>query len=273
MSGGRERKLKRMLDKVPEGALVDSRWMRRHEIADSLYHDYVQRGWLVRLAHGLFLRPIGGAEPQGSLDWQVVVASMHEVMAIDFHVGGMTALELHGHGHYLAPGGKQRVELCAENLPGWLGKIETNAVFHKRSRKLLADPRLGVESLKSSGFSFAGQPSFPVSTPERAVLEAIDRLPEGAGFDQLDLVFQGLANLSPRRLMRLLRECRKIKVLRLFFVLADRHRHPWLAHLDKDALDFGRGDRQLVRGGRIHPIYRITVPASFLPSEDQVADA
>lgn len=262
-----------MLDKVPPGALVDSKWMRRHEISDSLYHDYVQRGWLVRLAHGLFLRPSRASGRQELLEWRLVAASMHEVMEIDFHVGGMTALELHGHGHYLALGAKQRVELFAEKLPGWLAKIETNAAFEKRSRVLLGDRRLGVELLERDDFSFGGETSFPVSTPERAILEALDRLPEGPGFDQLDLVFQGLANLRPRRLMRLLRDCRKIKVLRLFFVLADRHGHPWLAHLDKDALDFGRGDRQLVKGGKIHPIYRITVPPSFVPSEDQIADA
>ncbi|GEQ98368.1 hypothetical protein JCM17844_20050 [Iodidimonas gelatinilytica] len=89
-------------------------------------------------------------------------------------------------------------------------------------------------------------------------------MPEGAGFDQLDMVFQGLASLSPRKLMALLSNCRKVKVIRLFFVFADRHGHAWLKHLDKSKLDFGKGDRQLVKGGKIHPTYRITVPTEFV---------
>lgn len=65
-----------------------------------------------------------------------------------------------------------------------------------------------------------------VSSPERAILEALDELPAHATFDNLDMIFQGLTNLRSRRLMTLLRACRSIKVKRLFFVFA-----VWLAML------------------------------------------
>jgi len=273
MNGGRGQKLKSLLDAVPVGALVDSKWMRRHQVADSLYHDYVQRGWLVRLAHGLFLRPSNAFDPDEPLDWQVVAASMDKIMDVDFHVGGMTALALRGYAQYLPTGGRERVALYAENLPGWLGKINTNAILESRSLKLFAHPDLGVEPRNSSGLNFGGEASFPMSTPERAVLEVIDELRNGAGFEHLDLVFQGITALSPRKLMRLLQDCQRVKVLRLFFVFADRHHHPWLKHLDKDVLDFGRGDRQLIKGGKIHPIYRITVPPLFATRRSEDDDA
>jgi hypothetical protein len=46
-----------------------------------------------------------------------------------------------------------------------------------------------------------------------------------------------LPNLSPRRLEKLLHDCRNVKVKRLFFYFADRHKHAWLKHLDKESVD------------------------------------
>ena len=106
-----------------------------------------------------------------------------------------------------------------------------------------------------------------VSSPERAILEALDALPAHATFDNLDMIFQGLANLRPRRLMTLLRACRSIKVKRLFFVFADRHAHAWRKHLDKSAIDLGSGPRALAKGGKLHPVYRIYVPEALLPAD------
>jgi len=263
MSEQKETKLKSLLSSVPLGGLVDSGWLARHDVARPTVHGYVKRGWLKRLAHGVYLRPSSTYSANNPLSWQAVTASMDMTMGIPFHVGGMTALTLHGHGHYAQLSGEEYVALYAETLPGWLFKINVDARFEEHRLKLFADPKLGIESLKNSGFSFGGDASFPVSSPERAMLEALDELPDGAGFDQLDMVFQGLTSLSPRKLMALLADCRKVKVIRLFFVFAERHSHAWLKHLDKNKLDFGKGDRQLVKGGKIHPILRITVPAMF----------
>jgi hypothetical protein len=267
MNGEYGQKIKSVLDAVPPGALVDSKWLNRHQVADSLYHDYANRGWLKRLAHGVYLRPASTYDADQPLNWQAVAASMDMVMEIPFHVGGMTALSLHGHGHYAQMSGDERVALYAEKLPGWLSKIKVDARFEGRGLKLFSDPKLGIEPLKNNGFSFGADASFPVSNPERAILEALDELPDGAGFDQLDMVFQGLTSLSPRKLMALLTDCRKVKVVRLFFVFADRHGHAWLKHLDKSKLDFGNGDRQLVKGGKIHPRYRIMVPEEIVRKE------
>ena len=267
MNGENPQKIKSLLTAVPQGALVDSKWMRRHEVADSLCYDYVQRGWLKRLAHGLFLRPsseqVGEGEP---IDWQVVLASMHQIMKMNFHVGGDTALRLHGLGHYVPMGGKERVSLFSDKLPGWLSRVETNARFDSHSLKLFDDDGLGVKPLSHEGASFGLPVSFPLSSPERAVLEALDELPDGTDFEHTDLIFQNLTNLRPQLLMKLLLSCRKVKVLRLFFVFAHRHEHAWLKHLDESRLDFGKGDRQLVKGGKVHPRYRITVPPDFLLS-------
>ena len=53
------------------------------------------------------------------------------------------------------------------------------------------------------------------SSPERAILEALDELPRHASFDNLDKIFEGLVSLRPRPLTALLCACRSIKVRRL----------------------------------------------------------
>jgi len=58
-----------------------------------------------------------------------------------------------------------------------------------------------------------------------------------------------------------------VKVKRLFFVYADKHAHAWRRHIDVSKIDMGRGDRALVSGARLHPLYRITIPADLLPQE------
>ncbi len=74
---------------------------------------------------------------------------------------------------------------------------------------------------------------------------------------------EGLANLSPRRLQGLLEACRSVKAKRLFFFFADRHQHAWLKRLDRQAIDLGKGDRLLVKGGKLNSVYHITVPGDL----------
>ena len=102
-----------------------------------------------------------------------------------------------------------------------------------------------------------------LSCPERAVLELLDELPHRESFHQADMLIEGLANLSPRRLDKLLIDCRSIKVKRLFFFFADRHRHSRLRHVNKNAVDLGKGKRMLVRGGTLNAAYQITVPGDL----------
>jgi Transcriptional regulator, AbiEi antitoxin, Type IV TA system len=99
-----------------------------------------------------------------------------------------------------------------------------------------------------------------LSSPERAILELLDELPKRESFHQADMLMEGLSNLSPRRLQRLLESCRSVKTKRLFFFFADRHHHAWLKRLDKRDIDLGKGDRLLVKGGKFNRTYHITVP-------------
>ena len=106
-----------------------------------------------------------------------------------------------------------------------------------------------------------------LSSPERATLELLDELPDRESFHQVDKLFEGLANLSPHRVENLLARCKNVKVKRLFFYFADRHKHAWLKRIDRTKVDLGKGKRLLVRGGKLDTAYLITVPEDLNASE------
>ncbi|WGI26172.1 type IV toxin-antitoxin system AbiEi family antitoxin domain-containing protein [Halomonas alkaliantarctica] len=106
-----------------------------------------------------------------------------------------------------------------------------------------------------------------MSAPERAIMEAMDELPDHESFHNIDMLFESLTTLRPKLLSALLQSCKKIKIKRLVFVFADRHEHPWRKCLDPAEFNLGSGDSALVKGGKIHPRYRIMVPEEFVRAE------
>jgi hypothetical protein len=271
VSEDRTDKLNLLLQALPEGLLADAHWLEQRGIYPSLRNRYVASGWLEQPARGVYRRP------RGALRWQQVVTSLQTILAFPVVAGGRTALEMEGYTHYLKRSREQVHLYGTRPLPGWTGKlpINTRFVFHNSRRLFPNDPDgrgvIALDSPKESTATAArgdlmlqtwGQWDWPLalSTPERACLELLDELPDRESFEQVDKLFESLAGLRPRRLQDLLMRCRSVKVKRLFFFFADRHRHAWRKHLDKDTVNLGKGKRMLVKGGRLDPVYQITVP-------------
>lgn len=270
MSAPREDKLKSVLEAVPSGFIVDARWLDAHGVSRFLTRKYIESRWLERLERGVFRRPT----PQpAALDWQTCLLSLQHIMGYQLHVGGITALGLQGFSHYLPLGGPLPVWLYGDDIPAWLPRLQLGATITTRRLNLFTDPSLGLtDKVGSTASSLPWDWPLRMSSPERAILEALDELPDHESFHNLDMVFQGLTTLSPRRLAALLQSCRKIKVKRLFFVYADRHSHAWRERVNPDDVTLGTGDRALVKGGKIHPRYRIMVPPEFVTAHAGDAD-
>ncbi len=263
-----DRKLNR-LQQLPESVLVDAAWLERHGYSSSLRSQYVKRGWLHQPAPRVYRRA------SGQPTWQQVVTSLQSFMDYPLTVGGRTALEEQGYAHYL--GERREVHLYGpRKAPGWLEALPLDILFRwHNSRRLFPDspelapasaPPENTDSLLPGGFmATAGTMQWPLrlSSRERAILELLDELPTHESFHQVDMLMEGLTNLSPRHLQPLLESCRSVKVKRLFFFFADRHRHAWLDGLDKKAVDLGSGKRLLVKGGKLDPTYLITVPGDL----------
>ncbi len=271
MSDQTRDKLNTLQRLLPEGLIVDSAWMNDHGYYNSLRSRYVASGWLEQPARRVYRRP-GGA-----LTWQLVVQSLQNLLDSRLIVGGRTALEQQGYGHY-APRKDLEVQLYGPVKPPiWLDTLPLDVAFiyHKTDR-LLDEAALYSTLDTNSGDlderARAGIVSRPYghwnwpllfSTPERAFLELLDELPDRESFHQVDVTMEGLTSLRPRYLQRLLEDCRSIKVKRLFFFFADRHPQAWLKHIDRSRIDLGQGARALVKSGRYDPTYKITVPREF----------
>jgi hypothetical protein len=270
MARQRERLLNRLERELPEGVLADTAWFKKRGYSRQLLAHYVSAGWLEQPARGVYRRP------RGSITWQQIVISLQTFLDHPLAVGGRTALELQGHAHYLSHEVKQVHLYGPKPPPSWLHKLKLKVRFEyhndqKLFRKSLVAPE--VETL-----AHAQQPakelsgtltvlpwgqwdwSLVLSTPERALLELLDEVPRRETFHQADMLMQGMPNLSPRRLQKLLADCRNVKVKRLFFFFADRHQHAWLSRLKKENFDLGKGKRMLARGGKFDPVYQMTVP-------------
>jgi hypothetical protein len=268
-------KLNQLDRSLPEGLLVDASWLRKHGYSTSLRSQYVTAGWLEQPAHRVYRRP------RGSLSWQQVVISLQTLLDFPILVGGRTALELHGFAHYLTQAAPAVHLYGRKPPPKWVYALPLDArfVFHNDRRLFRSEPvTRGLTSLTwnvkmSEGASndpvhagFTRQPwgqwdwPLTLSTPERAVLELLDELPARESFHQVDKLIEGLSTLSPRRLQKLLADCRNVKVKRLFFFFADRHNHAWLKQLNKADVDLGSGKRSIIKGGKLDRAYQITVP-------------
>lgn len=300
MSYQKSQKLKSLLNAVPPGFLVDGRFLRTHSITSKSIGDYVAQGWLERIGRGVYRRPLPTmlTEPlattkQDNLDnlnkatattdqeqsqlhaasavpAVVAAVSMQRIMGYDCHVGGFSALALLGHLHHLPFGAGGSLHLYGE-VPSWLSRVALDATPRVHTHALFAgDGSLGIIDAEHSALLGSQELSvwpytLRIATPERAILEAINDLPDHTTFDSIDQLFEGLTALRPKLAMSLLRACRSVKVKRLFFVFADRHQHAWREHLDLGAVDLGSGPRALVAGGKLHHTYRIYVAEPYLP--------
>ena len=271
MNHSRTPRLKPLLDTVPPGFVVDTPWLRARGIDPKSIHDYVARGWLERLVRGVYRRPaLGGTQFGRGESWPILLLSLQRLMEHAVHLGGESALDLAGHVHYLNLGKRRRVQFYGDT-PSWLKRLPTPTEIVVRRRTLFGDDSVGIEKFDVGAGATVDVWRWPIqaSSPERAILEALDELPRHASFDNLDKIFEGLVSLRPKQLTALLSACRSVKVRRLFFVFADRHGHGWRKHLNTTKIEFGSGPRALIEGGKFHPTYRISVPEELISAEVQ----
>lgn len=282
MSLNTERR-RELLALVPESLPVTRQWLARQD-ADFDRHavdNLVKSEQLVPLAQGVYMRP--GTTPT----WEGLVCFLQNVLRTDLTVGGLTALELRGLGHYVAMSGKKLVHLYGKDpLPKWINHVLPGVEFVRHTALTPLDTLdLGSSGLVNdeydtrfkklySGYSLSelrqaptGQKNawpFTRSSPERAYLEILMDVPDTVSFEYADQLMQGLTTLSPRRLENLLKKAQNVKVRRLFYWFAERHQYAWFKKLPDpytlDNLGMGVGNRVLVKGGKLDTKYKITVP-------------
>ncbi len=261
-------KLNQLQQLLPEGLPVDSTWLQDRGYSRQLIAKYVQHGWLKSPVRGVFLRESSHIDPKS---WEPVLISLQNLLEVPVVVGGRSALELNGLSHYLPISGSSEVHLYGnETPPSWVARLESKRQFVFHSALLFKTS--GGTPKKNNDYqqmNFTEHPwgatewTMRISTPERAILEVLDELPNHESFHQADVLMEGLSNLRPSYLNVLLVDCQSVKTKRLFLWFAHRHNHAWLKMIDLEKIDIGKGKRMLVPGGRLDPKYLITVPEEF----------
>lgn len=247
-----------LLRQWPRGMVADSRWLAAHGVTRQLAKTYKQAGWLDALGHGAFLRAGDTARWSGGLH------TVQRDSNCSIHPGGKTALSLLGYGHFLEWGEDAPLWVFGrpgERLPAWF----VRGPWKDRLRFVAAS--LFEESAGlSATFVEREVDGLPLrlSSPERAMLEVLYSVPRQQSVEEAALLMEGLPTLRPKLVQSLLESCTSVKVKRLFLALAELSNHAWLSKLDLSRVDLGSGKRQIVSGGRLHPKYRITLPASLV---------
>ena len=256
------RLLNHLLRDLPEGVVVPSAWLLERGISPQLVRKYVASGWLTALAHGAYAR-----HAALSVDWQGVVLALQRLAQQPIHVGGLSALNLHGLAHYLPLGGESRIHLwnhgrALARLPAWVSAISLSQqfVFH---RQQLFEPAVAGEGLAHVSTRVRDW-TVTASSPERAILEMLSLVDDtAASFMHAAELFEGLSALRPALVQQLLEGCTSIKVKRLFLFLVTRQDAPWGRKLKINRVTLGQGKRQVTCGGRLDVRFSITVPEPF----------
>jgi len=249
--------LNTLLQILPEGVAAPSAWLTAKGYSRQLVRKYVLNGWLTSLTRGVYARP---GYP---VAWEGVLLGLHRLLGISCHVGGLSALNWQGKAQYLPLGGEKRIQVfIGRKPPAWVRSMALSEELVLYTRRLFSNDagELGLAQWATGVRDW----TLPISGPERAMMEMLYQLGgEEYSFDHAVQIFEGLTVLRPSVVSALLAACKSIKVKRLFLFLSAHFDFPWAKQLDTASLDLGRGNRQIVKSGRLDKEFLITIPEAF----------
>lgn len=254
------RKLNNLLTQWPRGAVYTSSWLSRRGFSSDRIVDYKRSQWVYGIGDNAI------AKTGDKVDWKGGLYALQKQLELPVHAGGKIALSLLGYSHYVLP--KQTMVtlygLPGIRLPVWFQKYDWGTDFKFIATKLFqAKGNLGLQDYESGEFSVT------ISSPERAMMEVLQSVPQTQSMDEAKYLMENLATLRPLLVETLLQNCYSIKVRRLFMFLAEECNHMWVKKLDVSNIDFGKGNRVIVKGGYLNPKYKIMVPKEFKPRESE----
>lgn len=247
-------KLNFLLRVWARGTVAVSRWLEAQGAYQQLVHEYEKSGWVQRIGQGAYVR-VGD-----TVEWTGGLYAIQEQTKLPVHAGAKTALQMQGYAHFLPLGKGGSVSLFGApgtRLPTWFRQHDWGAELHYTTPKLFVDGTDAGLTKKE-----LGPYAVTLSAPERAIMEVLYLVPAQESFEEAGLLMEGLATLRPRLVQTLLEQCRSVRVKRLFMYLTERSNHAWVKKLELSKVDFGKGKRVIVKGGRFNAKYNITVPDS-----------
>ncbi len=249
MSTEKESKLNSLLSTQPKGTVLVSTWLADQGYSLDLQKRYRKSQWFESIGTGALIRHGDNVDYLGGL------YALQTQLGLSVHVAAKTALSMQGKAHYLELSMK-RVQIFGgkdENLPLWFKKYDwgLNVDYKKTS---FLPPKLGLIEVELKSFKVK------VSNPARAIMECLYLAPKSQPLLEIFQLMEGLNNLRPASVQKLLEACSSIKVKRLFLYMAEKADHDWFNYLKLEKVDLGSGKRSIVKDGVYVSKYQITVP-------------
>ena len=249
MSTQNASKLNHLLSTTPAGVVLTSSWLNERGYSQALQKQYRKSQWYRSIGTGALIRE--GDE----VDYLGGIYALQMQLGMAIHPGAKTALALQGRAHYLSFN-EQRATLFGpldEKLPKWYNGYDWGVEINAKSSDFL--PRdLGLVDLNHKSFQIK------VSSPARAVMECLYLAPDHQPLLEVYELMEGLNNLRPASVQKLLENCTSIKVKRLFLYMAEKAGHDWFSFLRTEKISLGSGKRMIVSGGSLNVKYQITIP-------------
>ncbi len=240
-----------LLHSTHSGTVLFSSYMRDLGISIDLQQYYVKSGWLRRIGKGVYVPFDGKPSLQGAL------FSLQTMNNSDIHIGGESALRLHGYQHYVTMDPQSRAEqLFLEQpvkLASWFTPDILGSAFTAYHSVITTDD--GLVDFHYLDYSFR------ISTPERAIIEYFSLCPAKGSLDIAFNLLEMLVSLQPDLLQKLLKHTDSVKTKRLFLFFSDLIGHDWLEKINQEDLYLGRGKRVIEPGGIYNPKYQISLGA------------
>lgn len=256
-------KINWLMGHTPPGSLVLQAWLTQHGIRYSLAQKYTDSGWLKKLSSGVYYRP----DPSGQLrpDWPDALHALQNQLHLPVHLAGLSSLNYQGLSHYLQLGSRQvwLGSKSKQSLPKWFRE------FENQPWQYCGNHKLGEQTDKEfTTVSVQGR-ELKASRPELAAYEVADAIGKLITFEHAAELFQGLVNLSPRRVQSILSRSNAVQTNRIFLFLSHYYDHQWVKRLDESRIRLGSGKRQVVPQGRYNERYQITVPEAMKLKRDE----
>jgi hypothetical protein len=249
MGTARESKLNTLLSSQPPGIVLSSTWLAEQGYSLDLQKRYKKSLWFDSIGTGALIRH------GDQVDYLGGIYTLQSQLGLTVHPAGKTALSLQGKAHYLELSTKKSQLFGGknENLPLWFKNWDWGLSIECKLTGFLP-PELGLVEIDHKSFKVK------VSGPTRAVMECLYLSPKSQPLMEVYELIEGLNNLRPATVQKLLEGCTSVKVKRLFLYLADKAGHEWLSFINLDKVDLGAGKRAIVGSGVYIPKFQITVP-------------
>ncbi len=193
-------KLKKLLAAWPSDSVALQPWLDEQSISRQLSYKYSQSGWIEKIGQGAYIKS------GDKVSWVGGLFAIQKHLKLSLHIGARTALERAGYGHYVPMGNIFLLQLFVHEskkfiMPKWFGeyfKDQVRIILIRRNLFQSNGKSLGLVSKNFNGIELS------IATPERAIVEVLELVPQKIRYDHAYYLMEGLQTLRPKLVQELL---------------------------------------------------------------------